>query len=48
MSKQDLPQHECSSEGEDEDEDTHPLKAGIEAAKNGETASLDDILSQLH
>lgn len=45
MSEQDLSRHE-SSEDEEEGE-PHPLKVGIEAAKNGETASLDDILSDL-
>ena len=47
MSDQSLPQQERCDETEENEEDTHPLKIGIEEAKNGETASLDDILSQL-
>lgn len=33
--------------GGDSEETEHPLKAGIEAAEAGDTASLEDILSEL-
>lgn len=42
MSESDRPSREA--EGEEAD---HPLKAGIDAAKDGDTASLEDILSEL-
>lgn len=29
------------------DESDHPLKTGIDAAEEGETASLEDVLSKL-
>lgn len=42
MGGSDLPDEEArSEEGEGEE---HPLKAGIDAAKDGDTASLGDIL----
>jgi hypothetical protein len=47
MSERDLPPRERQSKDGEDEEDVHPLKAGIEAAKNGDTASLEDILSDL-
>ena len=47
MSEHDLPPREPQSEESEDEEEVHPLKAGIEEAINGESASLDDILSQL-
>lgn len=44
MSHPDLP---AEQREEDEDDGEHPLKAGIEAAKKGDTASLDDVLADL-
>jgi len=46
MSESDLPRHELQAEDGDEGEE-HPLKKGIEAAKNGDTASLEEILAKL-
>lgn len=42
MSESDVPGQEA--EGGEED---HPLKAGVDAAKDGDTASLEDILDEL-
>lgn len=42
MSESDVPGREA-----DEGEDEHPLKTGIAAAKEHDTASLEDILSEL-
>lgn len=47
MSDQNLSQQERDDEIAEDEEEVHPLKAGIEAAKNGDTASLEDILSDL-
>lgn len=44
MSRSDLPDEDSRSE---EDDVEHPLKAGIDAAKEGDTASLDEILDGL-
>lgn len=47
MSEHDLPPEERRNEDEEGEEGTHPLEAGIEAAKEGDTASLEKILSRL-
>lgn len=33
--------------GEEAEETEHPLKPGIDAAEEGDTASLEDVLSEL-
>lgn len=47
MSEQDLSSQGRDDEIDENEDDVHPLKKGIEEAKNGESVSLDDILSQL-
>lgn len=46
MSEPDLPRREFQHEDGNGDEE-HPLKEGIEAAKDGDTASLEEILALL-
>ena len=42
MAESDRPHRES-----EDDEPEHPLKAGIDAAEEGDTAALEDILSHL-
>lgn len=43
MSERDLPHQECKTEDRDDEEEMHPLEAGIEAALNSNTTSLEEL-----
>ena len=43
MSEHDLPRHESGSDEPEDESEMHPLEAGIEAAKDGEAVSLEDL-----
>lgn len=43
MSESDLPQEESETEDREYEAQIHPLGAGIEAAKNDDTVSLEEL-----
>lgn len=42
-----MSESDSTRQGTEQEDEEHPLKAGIDAAKAGDTASLEDILSEL-
>lgn len=46
MSEHDFPRQDPEAEDREGDEETHPLEAGIDAAKNGNTMSLEELFSR--